>query len=350
MRLTDYISMFALPGGIPATRPSAGVQTAAQRTSDLGLMMAATSAAGYETYAENIRALIISSVGTDGRIPGYLNITDNTPATAGLYKLYAHLWALLGMSCTQGGLTLSLRQGLIGLVTGGVIIFNHSVEWGEFKFGDGTTYGEDLDTAYVLRETALAGLALHNEAIRTQDATLLDVAWRVALNMVAVFRSNANPNTFATAVARHQASTAPDAEAYALAGLLALRFSMHEVVDVLLSELERCAVSQVTDQGLGTGYAHVNAPVVSIRSSALASAFYYAAMETGMGRGAITGLRPYRLLNGPSARLLMDMEGVDVAGTLAADVAPLPQFLNTWADPSSTIGVSDYSDSSAVLT
>jgi hypothetical protein len=331
MRLTDYLSMFPASGGVPVTRPTGGGQVTAQRTSDLGLMMVACSAAGLFDPVSAIRTQLLASV-VGGRIAGYVGVSDSRPApvSSGLYALYSHLWALLGMSTGPLGVPAALITDLLALTAAhSLIVFDREVEWGAFKFGDGTQYGVDLSTAYVMRESAIAGLILNNEALRTGSATLLDASWRIMLAIVATFRSGENPRTFATAVSRQQASTHPDAEAYALAGILALRFGMHDVVDALLGELERCAVAQVMDRGLATGYAHVNAAAVSIRSTALAGAFYYAAMEIGMGRGTVRGVGPYRVMSGPLARLLMDLEGVDMAATLALDVCAVPTFLGT---------------------
>lgn len=322
---------YKVSSGYPVTSQAVGENPDTfQPTADLGLTLACLAVLPDAAKTSALKTLLSSELDSDTQtfpVYAFPAVTDplDVPRITGLAPLYAHLWAMLGLSTTAGGVPAALVSNLLPLVQRGAVIFQTSKGWATFKFGDGTKWGEKLDTAYVMRESALAGLILYNEAVRLGDADLLQAAFKLALGIGQIFRKSGDDGFYATVVSRGAASSQQDAEAFALAGLLSLRFNLHTQTAELLAQVERACVGRVSAAGFVTGYSGASPYVLSARSTALVAAFYFAASKLGMARTALRGVQNMRLLS-ESGVIVED--GVRMwTASMAADVAYLPGFL-----------------------
>lgn len=319
--IKDFLGLAPVREGVPAPRVTPGEPPGPQRVLDLSVAVAALAAAGQTTRAGTLMAQVVGTV-TGGRVGTYiLGTGDTEPLTNPRFRLTTHLWALLAGSCSTG-IPDALLTPAVTLAQNGPVVLSNVVQWATFRYGDGTLLGEPREgRTMLLRETALLGLALYNEGQRRGDPALITAAHSLALYIPANFRSDFTPTIYAPLIRHAAASASPDAEAYALAGLLCHRLGFFDVADELLTQLERAGAARLTRAGHAFTYG-------TVRQTVLAAAYQHVSGQYGLSRATLRGMKPLRVTSGAYAVALTDDDGTcDLAASHAAEVCQKPRFL-----------------------
>lgn len=322
--MRDYLSQIDPASGLPACRLDASGQPIPVQVHDAALGIIALAAAGQHDRADGLMRAVLTWRDGDGRVQPILGTTHPEALHATAFARFrGHVSAILAASCTVSGIPDDLLDWAQRVCTNGPVVYASSVQWGTFRFGDGTLLGQTLgDGILLLRETGALGLALFNEGMRRGRADLIAAAHQAALHIAAAFRSDFTPTVYATAVGLRRASSLPDAEAYALAGLLALRLYQHDATDELLDQLNRAATAHLTERGLYMGYGDP-------RPTIFAAAFQHAAGRCGTARTTLRGIDPARTPSGALTGVLRSRAGeYEMSASFAAEVCRLPSFLN----------------------
>ncbi|WP_155300724.1 hypothetical protein [Deinococcus kurensis] len=327
-RTAPYLAAFSGTGAseltlLPATSAlDGGELNAVVRGEDLGLTLSAAALSSLPVVTD-LADLMLSAL-EDGVLPAAL---DRSGARAWVdtedAEIRAALWGTLGFLNTLRWATLpaGLDDRLRAAALTGVTLANTLTAAGAVR----------VEGAYLLRETALAGLCLTLAGRVMDDPGMVSAGYRVLNILTGTFRSPRAPYAYAATISAGLASVALDAEGFALSGLLALAFDQDAVADELLLELGRAATTTLAPFALPEavatlgadftaslvsappapayrvrvdGYANGGPTSVNGRATVLGAALEVRAYQHGRAATTLRGLERSRVLYGPFSHAL----------------------------------------------
>ena len=308
-------------GTVPVLRRDSRGEPVAASSQDVAMAVISLAAMGRGEAASELAGIALESREGGKVAPFPLPGPDASSRHASEFgKFGGHLYMLMAASCTPGGVPDDLLSDAYDLAPDGLVVWDTALKWGTFKYGE-ARFGEKTgEKAALMRESAVLGLTFYNEARRRRDAALMAAALRTCQVIQSAFRSDFSPVIYATSLSLGRASSVPDAEAYALAGLLSIRLRHHALTDELLEQMERGGTAHMVAQGHAVGYGRP-------RGAVMATAFQAAAGEHGLARATARGSAPLRVQSGPLTATFMDGREYDIASTQAAEVCRRPEFL-----------------------